>query len=422
MLAASVGQEIQGHKADLGEVKTRLKALQKEIADTEQDRSEAAEAVGKAEQAVSTASRKLAELAQARQAVQADLAGLDAEQRAIDHRIGDRQKDLAAWLRRYYTHHEGTRVARLFDAGDANEMARLAYYVQRAGVANRELVEGLRDDLASKQRVAEQVKDRNRELAELAEQQRKEAATLEKVQAERKTALAALSAQLLSQRKAAGDLQRDEARLGQLIVGLQKIAREQAAKAAARAAAEAAARRQAAEEAARRDATARSVAGPIGGRVKADAAEAVVGRVERIASASPTGVSFAQLQGRLPAPLRGEIIGRFGAPRAGGGTTWKGIFIRAAAGAEVRAVAAGDVVFSDWLRGFGNLIIVDHGADFLTIYGNNDALLRTNGQHVAAGEPVASVGASGGAGESGLYFEIRRQGQALDPLKWIRLN
>ncbi|MBL8437140.1 MAG: peptidoglycan DD-metalloendopeptidase family protein, partial [Zoogloeaceae bacterium] len=76
----------------------------------------------------------------------------------------------------------------------------------------------------------------------------------------------------------------------------------------------------------------------------------------------------------------------------------------------------------DWLRGFGNLIIVDHGADFLTIYGNNDALLRTNGQHVAVGEPVASVGASGGAGESGLYFEIRRQGQALDPLKWIRLN
>ncbi|MBL8446296.1 MAG: peptidoglycan DD-metalloendopeptidase family protein [Zoogloeaceae bacterium] len=418
--AASVGQEIQGRQADLGEVKNRLRSLQKEIADTEHDRSEAADAVAKAEQAVSAASRKLATLAKTRQAVQEDLVALETERRAIDRRIGDRQADLAAWLRRYYTHHEGTRVARLFDAGDANEVARMAFYVQRAGMANRDLVEGLRDDLASKERVAEKVKERNRELAELAEEQRKEADTLERVQAERKTALAALSTQLATQRKAAGDLQRDEARLGQLIAGLQKIAREQAAKAAAARAAEA--RRQAAaDDAARRAAAPGPAVGSVA-RARPEPAEAVVGRVERIAPASPTGVQFAQLQGRLPAPIRGEIIGRFGASRAGGGTTWKGIFIRAASGAEVRAVAAGEVVFSDWLRGFGNLIIVDHGADFLTIYGNNDALLRTNGQHVSAGDPVASVGASGGAGESGLYFEIRRQGQALDPMKWIRVN
>lgn len=148
----------------------------------------------------------------------------------------------------------------------------------------------------------------------------------------------------------------------------------------------------------------------------------MVGRADVVATPSsvPAGASFAQLQGRLPAPVRGELIGRFGAPRSGGGTSWKGVFIRADVGTEVRAVAAGEVVFADWLRGFGNLVVVDHGGEFLTIYGNNDALLRTNGQRVSSGEVLARVGSSGGGGESGLYFEVRRQGQALDPLKWIR--
>jgi septal ring factor EnvC (AmiA/AmiB activator) len=121
-------------------------------------------------------------------------------------------------------------------------------------------------------------------------------------------------------------------------------------------------------------------------------------------------------------PVRGELVGRFGAPRAEGGTSWRGVFIRARGGDEVRAVAGGEVVFSDWLRGYGNLIIVDHGDDYLSIYGNNDALFREVGEPIGGGDPIASVGASGGGSESGLYFEIRHKGQPLDPLKWVRLN
>ncbi|MDA0234699.1 MAG: peptidoglycan DD-metalloendopeptidase family protein, partial [Proteobacteria bacterium] len=91
-------------------------------------------------------------------------------------------------------------------------------------------------------------------------------------------------------------------------------------------------------------------------------------------------------------------------------------------GAEVRSVAGGEVVFSDWLRGYGNLIIVDHGSDYLTIYGNNDSLLKEVGDRVGGGEPIASVGAAGVGNDSGLYFEIRHQGQPLDPMQWMRLN
>ena len=85
-------------------------------------------------------------------------------------------------------------------------------------------------------------------------------------------------------------------------------------------------------------------------------------------------------------------------------------------------MAGGEVVFSDWLRGYGNLIIVDHGSDYLSIYGNNDALLKEVGDAVTGGDAIASVGAGGVGSESGLYFEIRHQGQPLDPLQWVRLN
>lgn len=413
-LRAAPTPEINERKADLDGVKTRLKELKKQIADTEQDRSSAVEALATAEQAYSAAVRKAQELAQSRQEAGQDLLRMEADQRVLDARIAARQQELAAWLRYYYTHDQGERVARLFDSADPNQLARNAYYMERAGAAHRQLVDGLRTDLQEKIRVAEAVRGRQEQLAALDDAQQRERDKLEKLQVERKAALAALSAELGSQREAAAGLKQDGQRLTRLIAGLQRIAREQAAKAAA----EAEARRRAAEAA--KQATAHGA--PKARSQAQTREEPVVGRADVVASPSsaPARASFAQLQGRLPAPLRGELIGRFGASRSGGGANWKGVFIRAEAGAEVRAVAAGEVVFADWLRGFGNLVVVDHGGEYLTIYGNNDALLRTNGERVAGGEVLARVGSSSGGGESGLYFEIRRQGQALDPLKWIR--
>jgi septal ring factor EnvC (AmiA/AmiB activator) len=119
--------------------------------------------------------------------------------------------------------------------------------------------------------------------------------------------------------------------------------------------------------------------------------------------------------------VRGTLAGRFGAPREGGGT-WRGLFIKAGTGSDVKAVANGRVVFAEWMRGFGNLLIVDHGDAYLTIYGNNDSLLKQVGQAVKGGETVATVGNSGGNPESGLYFELRHQGQPIDPMKWASLK
>ena len=145
-------------------------------------------------------------------------------------------------------------------------------------------------------------------------------------------------------------------------------------------------------------------------------------RNERTPDASLPADAFARLKGRLALPARGELVGRFGAPREASGTTWKGVFIRAEAGAEVKAIAPGRIVFADWLRGFGNLAIVDHGDGYLSVYGNNEALYKAVGQAVNAGDPIASVGNSGGNTETGLYFELRHLGQPIDPLKWVGLR
>jgi septal ring factor EnvC (AmiA/AmiB activator) len=100
----------------------------------------------------------------------------------------------------------------------------------------------------------------------------------------------------------------------------------------------------------------------------------------------------------------------------------KGLFIRAPRGVEIKAVAAGQVVFADWMRGYGNLLIVDHGAAYLTIYGNSESLLRSVGDQVGAGDPIGTVGASGGGQQTGLYFEARHEGKAFDPMTWVSVR
>ncbi len=145
-------------------------------------------------------------------------------------------------------------------------------------------------------------------------------------------------------------------------------------------------------------------------------------RVERVPQPDSRNEAFSALRGRLSLPVRGELIGRFGAPRGAAGTEAKGVFIRAPEGQPVRAIARGQVVYADWMRGFGNLLIVDHGEAYLSIYANNESLLKQVGQSVAIGEPIATTGASGGNEETGLYFELRHLGRAFDPLRWVRLK
>ncbi|MGH8502982.1 MAG: murein hydrolase activator EnvC family protein [Gammaproteobacteria bacterium] len=138
-----------------------------------------------------------------------------------------------------------------------------------------------------------------------------------------------------------------------------------------------------------------------------------------VRSSAEDKVAFESLKGRLPWPSAGPLVTDFGVHNtATEDVIWQGVLIGADWGAKVRAVAAGRVVFADWMRGFGLLVIVDHGGSYMSLYGHNQSLYKSVGDRVAAGELIGRVGDSGGRFDSGLYFEIRYQGTPLDPLAW----
>jgi septal ring factor EnvC (AmiA/AmiB activator) len=131
-------------------------------------------------------------------------------------------------------------------------------------------------------------------------------------------------------------------------------------------------------------------------------------------------INFAKLKKKLKLPIKGKIIHKYNSKRRDTGTRWKGLFIKAKEGSNVTSVASGQVVFSDWLRGFGNIIIIDHGKSYMSLYGNNDSLLKQKGEYIKGGDVIALSGNSGGNKNNGLYYELRHNGKPFNPLKWTK--
>ncbi len=370
-------------RSELKELQSRIQSLQKEIGQAEESKGDAADQLKDTERAISAANRQLNELAAERGEVQAELGTLSAQSGKLEERIGEQQSQLARLLYRQYLAGDSDALRHLLSGQDPDQSARDYYYLARLSTAKAELIRGLSDALQEKRRLADAARAKQAELAEIEQRQQAERAQLLDRKKERRRVLARISDRIRAQRREVERLRRDEKRLARLIAGLSRI-----------------------------------VAPPA--KPTSRPSQPTL-RNDRTPDASLAADAFAKLKGRLRLPARGELANRFGTPRQEGGSTWKGVFIRAAGG-EVKAIAGGRVVFADWLRGFGNLIIVDHGDSYLSIYGNNESLLKEVGQSVKGGDVIAAIGNSGGNPESGLYFELRHQGQPLDPMKWITLK
>ncbi|MFN6961597.1 MAG: murein hydrolase activator EnvC family protein [Rhodocyclaceae bacterium] len=383
-LASAAGER---EKARLDAVREQRAALERKVRETEAKRAAAADELRTIEQAIAASARKLRALGEERAAVRAELAGHERELKRLEAQTTARENQLAALLRYQFRPRESDALAMLLSGEDPNDVARDRHFMAQIIRAEAELIGQLRDDAVETRRVAGRVRERNAVLAELSRHEEAERASLRQRQQERQAVLAKLSSQIQAQRRTIETLKQDERRLASVIAALAKKKAAPAGKAAP----------------ARTD------------RPSATAPTAPVRQAEPVAASG----AFARLRGRLPWPVKGTVAARFGTRRDEGGLVWKGMFIRAPEGADVRAVAEGVVVFSDWLRGYGNLLIIDHDDGFLSIYGNNQTLLAETGQRVTAGKPVATVGASGGLSESGLYFELRHRGQAFDPGKWL---
>lgn len=417
---------ISEKRSDLKEVQERIRDLQQQISKNEESRDDAAEALRDAEQSISTSQRRLRELAEARREAEAELARIAATGATLELRIRAQQAELEKLLTRYYVGGQAQGLRHMLSGSDPNQLARDLYYLKQLSRSEADLIGGLRASLAEQKSLLETARITRDALAEIEAERKTELGQLAEQQRKRKATLAQLSDRLRGQRAEVGKLKRDEARLGRLIEGLAELARKQAAEEKLRRQQQAAEQKRRAQAVAAARANAQATQRGGGTLPRPDGAEATadatVTPVDQTPEALATATSFARLRGRLRLPVRGELINRFGTPRADGGSSWRGVFIRAASGGEVKAVADGRVAFADWLRGFGNLVIVDHGEGYLSIYGYNESVLRRVGQTVRAGDVVASVGNTGGSEESGLYFELRHRGQPIDPLRWVSLR
>jgi septal ring factor EnvC (AmiA/AmiB activator) len=362
--------------AELDALHSRIEILKKNLAGAEENRSEASDGLRASEQGVSEANRALHNIGLQQRAAGADLVRVGGQTRALEASVASQQGQLGRLLAMRYASGQQDYLKLLLSGRDPNQTARDLHYYSYISRAQADFIHALRNDLAGLAQLAREARDKSAELAELDARQRESLKELRAQRAERSKVLASLASQIRSQHREIKTLQRDEARLSRLVEELAKVISPGAT-----------------------------------GR-----------RNEKLPESGRDAGVFATLKGKLRLPTRGELINRFGTPRSDSGLSWKGLFIRSASGQEVRAVATGQVVFAEWMRGFGNLLIIDHGQSYLTIYGNNEALLKQVGDKVGSGDAVATVGNSGGNPDSGLYFEIRHQGKAFDPMRWVTLK
>lgn len=368
---------------DLKALRARIEALKSGLGEKEANRREARDSLRDSERAISDANRALRGLETDSRAAQAELARLAERQKRLQAGLTRQQAALGRVLAARYAAGgpqaaDALKVA--LSGENPSDVARRLYYLAELSRATAELLQDLRAGLAGAAQVRQATEERRRRLESIEVRQRADRDKILAERRERRRILERVSVEIRKTRRQMQTLLADERRLARLVEEIGRVL-----------------------------------------AVRPGAGFAAV-RVEKVPLLGSLAGPFSGLRGRLRLPVLGELVGRFGAPRNEGPAGKNGVFIRAPEGQPVRSIAAGQVVYADWMRGFGNLLIVDHGEAYLSIYANNESLLKQTGDPVAAGEALATVGASGGNEHSGLYFELRHLGKAFDPLRWVVLK
>jgi len=375
---SSLAQQRAQARQQQAALRERLAALQQEIAAQDAQRRDATQALKASEQAISTLHRELQQLRQQSEAVQAELTRLQSGVARQTAALDQRRQTLSEQLHAQYVNGLSP-WAVLLAGGDPQEIGRNLGYLGYVSQAQADAMRGVQQALGELEHVRLSVQNQQRELEGLRDAAQTRVRTLQAQQQVQQQQLQQMQERLRARRAQADQVLRDVQGLESLVSKLEaEIARAEDARA----------------------------------KQELPSESAGLNTVEE----------FKGLQGleaHLPHPVPGQVYGRFGAQRPEGGL-WRGVVIRAASGTPVRAVAPGRVVYANWLTGFGNLMIVDHGAQYLTVYAYNQSLLHAVGDVVGVGQTLALVGATGGQVEPGLYFEIRHKGAPVNPRLWLQ--
>jgi septal ring factor EnvC (AmiA/AmiB activator) len=406
---------VERQRADL---RARIQTLQKELDAREAVRKEAADALKVSEVAISQTTRRLNELSTQLKKARTELEALKTQIQRQQGILVQRREELADQLRRQYASGLSPWAA-LLSGDDPQELSRNLSYLDYISQARAKTVTELKIEIERLAQLEARLDVRQKEVAQLVEETTQQRSVLESQQKERSTVLARIEGQIQAQRSEAVRLGQDDQRLSGLIDSLGGQIQEAKKAEEVRRAEQAKLAEQAKrEEQAKQTELARRAEEQQIERARRIAQEQERKESARASEAAATPQSGEGLKRGLRWPLRGTMMARFGTDRPEGGI-WRGVLIKAPDGTPVHAVGGGTVIYSNWLRGFGNLLIVDHGEQYLSVYAYNQSLLKQVGDSVRAGDPLALAGSTGGQVDSALYFEIRHRGAAVDPLAFL---
>lgn len=352
--------ELEKAQADIERLKEMLQGLRQEVSGMEAELKESETDIGRLQ-------RERRELEQQIRDGESRLIDLREQTRTLQASLKAQQDQIARQVRAAYMAGQQSYMKLLLNQDDPGRMARMLRYYDYVGRARVDEITRFNDTIAELQQTSAQIITQQSDLQQQREGLAERTTALQAQQSKRTQLLASLQSQQRSQSEQLRSREAERAELTRLIKRLD---------------------------------------------------EAVV------SIPVPAGnLPFAEARGKLPLPVKGQVTARFGSQRGSDARLkWDGLVINAPSGTPVSAIHGGRVVFADWLRGSGLLLILDHGGGYLTLYGHNQTLLKDVGAWVQPGEAIATVGTSGGLSEPSLYFAIRHRGQALDPLGWCMLS
>ena len=400
---AQTKQEIAQAAKDIAELKKQLSKIQ-------QEKSSAEQALKKTETEIGELEKQVDDLQQQEKKTEQELDLLDKQKKKLHSSRLEQQKLIAIQARAAYQAGQQEPLRLLLNQQQPEKFSRNLTYYQYIGKARQQQINEFNETIRQITNISTQITEQQNNLAEQRASLLSKQESLKTLRQQRQQKVASLSQQQRKDTQSLNTRQADQAALNKVLQTIEATLARQA---------------QEAREAERK--RQRLIA-----EQQRQQAEQLLDKQPQPATGkqpqSPmvstaithNGGNFATVRGKLPWPVNGRLIARFGSARGDTRSKWDGVLISSQAGTQVRAIHPGRVVFADWLRGAGLLVIVDHGDGYLSLYGHNQSILSRPGDMVQTGQAISTVGNTGGQDQAALYFAIRQKGKPADPTQWCR--
>ena len=374
--------ETEDAKNNLNKIQKQIDLIDKEIKKNTKVKKGLNKSLKKHEKEISATKKEIYKAKKKQKSNKKKLASLNKKLKKLELEMLKRKKLQSEILYQSYIKPKPGYLQLFLEGINPNEVSRQINYIGFLTKAQNENIlelNKIRENISSTKKSTKKIL---KNVTQLRKKKEKNAKKLEKRKEAKKITLSKISKKLKSQKSKKQKLQQDEKKLSNLVKNLMLKLK--------------------AEEKKRR------------------VEKKEITDKKKIVDIEAYKINFAKLKKKLKLPIKGKIIHKYNSKRRDTGTRWKGLFIKAKEGSNVTSVASGQVVFSDWLRGFGNIIIIDHGKSYMSLYGNNDSLLKQKGEYIKGGDVIALSGNSGGNKNNGLYYELRHNGKPFNPLKWTK--